>query len=461
MESTLFEEIKPLLKKYYGSGPRYTSYPPATEWQAEFEPSKYENLLKNLKNHPEEPLSLYLHIPFCKERCLYCACNVIVRKDHLPATLYIEFLKQEIRQVSELIGFKPKVNQLHFGGGTPTFLFPEELSGLMDVLDEHFEINYKGEVAIEIDPVETSKEYITSLCKRGFNRFSFGVQDFNHRVQEAVHRVQSFAKTAELIEEARTGGAKSINVDLIYGLPLQTLESFYDTMVKTMLLNPDRIAMFSYAHVPWMFRHQQLLDELPRPDADDKLQLLMMANVFFSKNNMMPIGLDHFTRKEDELFKALHSKKLQRNFMGYTVQNAKNIIGFGNSAIGFIDDTYIQNDRSQIGYENKLKSSTLPVETGYEMVESDFIRKQAIMDIMIYGEVLFDRFKKKTGKDFVHYFADDFEKMEDLFEDELIELFPDRFSVTTIGKYFLRTIAMRFDEYQSESWKRNKFSNTI
>lgn len=433
MKSNQINQLLPLLSKYNVPGPRYTSYPPSTEWHDSKDQFHYMNKLKSLKKKPNDPISIYVHIPFCKERCLFCACNVIVRKEHTAAASYIEKMKTEITRVSEMLGFKPKVSQLHFGGGTPTYLYPEEMIDIMRLIEDKFDLTSDAEIAIEIDPAETSTSYIKMLCRLGFNRFSFGVQDFDTRVQEAVHRVQSFSQTCDLIEEARKHGIRSINIDLIYGLPLQTLESFYDTLVKTSLLNPDRVALFSYAHVPWVHKHQQVLDHLPRPDAEDKLQLLMMSRDFFLQSNMEAIGLDHFTTEKDELYQAYLEGRLQRNFMGYSVKAADTVLGFGSTSIGFINGSYFQNTRSQMGYEKNIQTGHLANESFYDMTDDDKIRKLVIMEIMINGHLHFVDFNERTGLDFTKYFEEEIEELSELSDDGLIEIWTNKITVTEKG----------------------------
>lgn len=462
MEAQQFQEVLELMHKYSQAGPRYTSYPTAPEWKSGYEEADYKKLLARMKGYEDEPIAMYIHIPFCEERCLYCACNVTVRNDHSVADRYLDHLEKEIKLVSGYLGFKPKVQQLHWGGGTPTYLSPVQIIRLMKVLNDHFDINYlSGELAVEVDPVVTTAEHIQTLADEGFTRFSFGVQDFDKKVQEAVRRVQTFEDTAKLIQEARNSGAKSINIDLIYGLPHQTRESFQETLNKALMLSPDRVAMFSYAHVPWMHKHQQVLEQHPRPDADLKMELLIQAREFFEKNGMFLIGLDHFSKPEDELYDALNEGTLKRNFMGYTVMEAENILAFGNSSIGYLLGSYIQNDRTLKGYEEKLDAGLLPVETGYKMTKDDFVRKTAIMEIMIAFVIFYDDFKRKTGTEFLTYFAKELAEMKDMFDDGMVRLFPDRFVVTDKGELFLRNIAMRFDKFLSDKQTEKRFSSTV
>ncbi len=462
LEAEQFTEIVSLMQKYHQAGPRYTSYPTAPEWKPGYQETDYRKLLSRLKGYEEEPISLYLHIPFCEERCLFCACNVTVRSDHSVANRYLAHLEKEISLVSDSLGFKPKVQQLHWGGGTPTYLNPDQIRRLMAILNTRFDINYlSGELSVEIDPVVTTAAHIQALSEEGFNRFSFGVQDFDPKVQETVRRIQTFEDTARLVQEARFAGAQSINIDLIYGLPYQTKESFLETLRKVLVLNPDRVAMFSYAHVPWMHKHQTVLEKHPRPDAEAKMELLVTAREFFEANGYFLIGLDHFAKPEDELYEALNNGTLKRNFMGYTVLDTENILAFGNSAIGYVLGSYIQNDRTLKGYEDRLDSGFIPVETGYKMTRDDFIRKTAIMDIMISFAVFFDDFKRKTTVEFLTYFAAELKEMQDLLDDGLVRLFPDRFVVTEKGELFLRTIAMRFDRFLKNKPTENRFSSTV
>lgn len=462
MEKISIKRIQDLTEKYQQQAPRYTSYPTAVDWSDQLLAPTYIKVLKQLKKYDEELFSIYIHIPFCEERCLYCACNVSVRKDHSVSKPYLELLRKEIMMVSQHLGFKPKVAQLHVGGGTPTYFSPDELTELMAIVDTFFDLDYtRAELAIEIDPAVTTEAHLDTLTDRGFSRFSFGVQDFHPEVQKAVRRVQSFEDTYHQIVKAREFGAKSINVDLIYGLPMQTIFTFKETLEKTVALDPDRIALFSYAHVPHMHLHQQVLDQYPRPSVTEKIELLLTAREFFENKGYESVGMDHFAKPSDELFIAMNEGKLHRNFMGYTVQKTEIILGFGNSAIGEIAGTYFQNTRSFIEYEKKINAEELPIEKGYMLSKDDRIRRKAIMGIMVEFVVFFDEFHKQSGKVFTEYFSEEIKSLQSFINDGLVELLPDRLLVTTEGEFFVRNIAMVFDEYSTKRGEKIKFSSSV
>lgn len=462
METEQTSKLDYLLSRYNKPGPRYTSYPTAPVWPVVTDPSSYINQLKKLARSAGGPISVYLHIPFCEDRCLYCACNVSVRADHSVADRFLQHLETEIKLVADQLGFKPVVDSLHLGGGTPTYLSPEQIHRLMALLNHSFDINFlSGELSVEIDPVVTTNDHLDALSDEGFQRFSFGVQDFNPAVQEAVKRIQPFEDTYRQVSEARRRGAQSVNVDLIYGLPLQTAASFRETLKKTLLLDPDRLALFSYAHVPWIHKHQQVLDQYQRPEGLEKLSLLMDAKDFLESAGYRLIGMDHFAKPEDELSVALDEGRLRRNFMGYTTLQTETILAFGHSSIGFIGGEYVQNQKNLKQWETGLSEGRLPIEHAYQMTTDDRIRQRAIMDIMVQFAVFYDDFKRLTGETFTDYFREELAGMDDLEADGLITRFNDRLVVTDLGELFVRNVAMRFDRYLMGETGPRRFSQTV
>lgn len=462
METEHTSKLDYLLSRYNKPGPRYTSYPTAPVWPVVTDSSSYINQLKKLARSAGRPISLYLHIPFCEDRCLYCACNVSVRADHSVADRFLQHLETEIKLVADQLGFKPVVESLHLGGGTPTYLSPEQIHRVMDLLNQSFDINFlSGELSVEIDPVVTTNDHLDALTEEGFQRFSFGVQDFNPAVQEAVKRIQTFEDTYKQVSAARERGAQSVNVDLIYGLPLQTAATFRETLKKTLLLDPDRLALFSYAHVPWIHKHQQVLDQYQRPEGLEKLSLLMDAKDFLESAGYRLIGMDHFAKPEDELSVALDEGRLRRNFMGYTTLQSDTILAFGPSSIGSVGGTYVQNQKNLKQWETSLSEGRLAIEHAYSMTTDDRIRQRAIMDIMVQFAVFYDEFKARTGETFTDYFREELAGMDDLEADGLITRFPDRLVVTDLGELFVRNVAMRFDRYLMGETGPRRFSQTV
>ncbi len=463
IETTLSDNDIELLKRYNKPGPRYTSYPTAPEWQNDFSHKDYVKQLTILdKKRDTDSLSLYFHVPFCEERCLYCGCHVIIDKNRIYVDKYLDYLEKELAIFSQNMTGPCKVSQLHWGGGTPTYLNEAEIERLYNSITRYFSIEEDAEVAIEIDPCVTSKSQIKVLRDLGFNRISMGVQDFNVAVQEAVHRVQSLELTTGLIDYARSIGFTSVNLDFIYGLPLQTVESFNETIHKLMDISPDRIALFSYAKVPWLKPHQKRMNEEDIPDVDEKFAIFLSARKLLTEEGgYTAIGMDHFAKDQDEITVALNNKTLHRNFMGYTVQSTKHYIGFGVSSIGYVQQSFIQNVKTLKDYYNALDNNELPVDRGISLNDDDLIRQWVIYSLMCHFEVDYQKFEDCFQISFTDYFSEEMNELYPFVEDDLIEVTKDQISVKEKGTLFIRNIAMLFDKYLKSKLEERRFSQTI
>ncbi|MCX6994543.1 MAG: oxygen-independent coproporphyrinogen III oxidase [Chlamydiae bacterium] len=430
----VLKEIDPaLLASLDLPAPRYTSYPTAPAWYNIEE----EVYLKALQQFDESsaPLSLYVHIPFCKTMCLFCGCSVILNRREDVQDQYVDSLLEEAR----LIIFRNKhpLRQLHLGGGTPTQLTEDQLKRLYRGLIDIFPLDTTAEISIEVDPRNGTNK-LELLKDLGFNRISFGVQDTDPSVQKAIHRYQSYEMTRDTMLKARALNFDSINMDLIYGLPLQTVESFKDTINKIIEMSPDRIALFSYAKIPWIKAHQKAIPEESLPSTPIKFALYAHARKVLIEAGYLPIGMDHFAKKEDELTLAFQEKRLQRNFQGYSLKNTENMLGLGVTSIGYISGVYIQNAKDLISYNALIKKRRLPVQKGFVLGSEDFLRRSLIQKLMCDFEIDKEIFKKEWGKDFDALFQID---------SELVINNEKVFKATPIGALFIRNIAMYFDAY--------------
>jgi len=437
-----------LISKYDVAGPRYTSYPTAPHFTADFTVAQYEQLWRH--SQPcITPLSLYVHVPFCENICYYCACNKVVTRHKEKARHYLNYLEKEIRMQAALVGAKRPVTQLHWGGGTPTFLNAAELTELMYALASHFSLLDcdEREYSIEIDPRTVDRNTLALLKGLGFNRLSFGVQDFDPRVQRAVNRMQSLASVRDLVEAARGFGFKSISFDLIYGLPLQSLDSMKTTLQQVIALKPDRIALYSYAHLPERFPTQRSIDRMTLPTADEKIGMLQLANDRFGAAGYRHIGMDHFVLAQDELALAQQRGKLQRNFQGYSTCKAPDLVGLGVSAIGSTPMSYTQNARDLANYYAALDADKLPIERGLLITEDDLIRRHVIMQIICNLHLDIVALEQQFGITWSNYFAYEQAALQQMRNDGLIELDRSQLNVTTMGRPFLRNICMAFDNY--------------
>jgi oxygen-independent coproporphyrinogen-3 oxidase len=446
-----------LIKKYNRSGPRYTSYPTANNFSA-FTQSDYKGQVM-LSNERQGPISLYCHIPFCNTVCFYCGCNKVVTKDKGKAEHYLDALFNEIDKQGALFDSERQVEQMHFGGGTPTFLSNQQILRLSEKLQSVFNFSKHGEYSIEIDPRGVDEGTIKALAKARFNRISLGVQDFNTAVQKAVNRVQSFEQTQSVIKLARDYNFESISIDLIYGLPKQSVESFKTTLKQISELKPDRISLFNYAHLPELFKPQRRIDVLELPNADEKLAIFKYSMDFLLEQGYAYIGMDHFALPEDPLAIAQQQGHLYRNFQGYSTHADCDIVGLGLSSIGQVGDSFSQNEKNLQQYYEIIESGDLPVIKGQIIQADDKIRRAVIMDLICHFKLDFDKIEANFNIDFNNYFADALNELGEMHKDGLIELTENSIKVMEIGKLLIRNICMVFDAYLSSS--KTQFSKTI
>jgi oxygen-independent coproporphyrinogen-3 oxidase len=448
-----------LVRKYNVPGPRYTSYPPATRFTAEVTwPKLADELLAN--NRAERDLSLYFHLPFCKTLCWFCGCTTVITTQQGQSATYLGYLQKELAQMAAVLNPRRKVVQLHWGGGTPTFLKPSEIRELGRAIRGQFAFAPDIEAGVEIDPRRISLDHLQALREAGFNRASLGVQDFDPKVQKAVHRVQPLEMTAGVIRELRNLGFESVNLDLIYGLPFQTVGSFEKTLDQVLELAPDRLAIFSYAHVPWIKPSQKILEKA-LPGADTRLQILrLIVEKLTAAGNYDYIGMDHFARRDDELAVAQRNKTLHRNFQGYSTRDGSDIHAFGMSSISQTRNAYWQNWKDLPAYYGALDAGKAPVMRGYVLTEDDRIRRETIMRLMCDLALDYEEMSGRLGIPFAGYFARELESLSDLQADGLIQQNSAGLEVTKQGRFFIRNIAMRFDAYLPRETER-RFSKTI
>ncbi len=450
-----------LLQKYSVNIPRYTSYPTAPEWIERF--TKEDFLRTNdLSNKNKTPISLYFHLPFCESHCYFCGCNVVISKKREILNPYLLYLKKEIEILSKLINPERKVVQIHLGGGTPTYLNSDELNDLLLVVKNSFNFSSTIEAGVEVDPRVTNSNHLQALANHGFNRLSMGVQDFDLKVQEAVNRIQPYELTHKLFTEARELGFKSINVDLIYGLPYQTKESFKKTIDLVLELNPDRIALFHYAHLPQMLKHQdKYISSDTLPSTEIKTIIFQMAAQMLTDNGYMFIGLDHFAKSNDELYIAKRNKTLHRNFQGYTTCGDSDLYGLGISAISNIQNSFSQNEKKLNSYYEKLDRNEIPFFRGFVLNNDDELRREVIMKILCHGELDMAEIEKKYNIQFSTHFSFELEKINSLKDDGLVSIKNDFIWVTEAGQYFLRNIACVFDAYLQKNGKQKIYSKSV
>jgi len=447
-----------LVRRYDRPGPRYTSYPTALELHEGLGVDAYRQALTAAAGR-SGPLSLYVHLPFCEERCLFCGCHVVVTRHREVAERYLGFLEKEIAAVAGLVGRGRKVTQLHWGGGTPTYLEPDQMRRLFGVLRDRFAIDPDAEIAIEVDPRVTTAEHLETLKDLGFNRLSAGVQDFAADVQEAIGRHQTYAQAAALAAKARELGFRSLNLDLVYGLPRQTLESFGETLRTVTELRPDRLAIYSYAHVPWLKGHQRKIDTGELPQAETKAELLATAVRTLSAAGYVPIGMDHFALPDDELARAAREGGLWRNFMGYTVRRGNDLIGFGLSAIGDLDGTFFQNHRKLHAYERAAEEGGLTTERGYAPTPDDRLRRHVITELMCNFRLDLADVERRFGIRFDETFRRELEELRPLEEDGLVRV--EGGAITVMEPLFVRNVCMVFDAYLGRHKGRQRWSRTV
>jgi oxygen-independent coproporphyrinogen-3 oxidase len=449
-----------LVQKYNVAGPRYTSYPPATKFSDGLAWADLaEHILTN--NASERDLSLYLHIPFCETLCWYCGCTTVITQSHSQGKTYLDYLEKEMAQMATLLNPRRKVVQLHWGGGSPTFLSPDEIRRLGEITRRHFHFAGNIEAGVEIDPRRLTRDHIVALRDAGFNRASLGVQDFDARVQEAVHRIQPQAMTEEVLGWVRELGFTSVNFDLIYGLPHQTVESFNRTLDIVLSLKPDRLAVFSYAHVPWVKPAQKILEQKILPSAEVKLQLLKtVIERLTADQQYVYIGMDHFARPGDELAVAQRKKQLQRNFQGYSTRGGADIYSFGMSAISQIPDAYWQNEKELPKYYGALDAGRAPLARGYLVSDEDKARRDTIMRVMCDLSLDYAAMSQRLGFNFASHFEREIESLAAFEADGLVKRTPAGLTVTDTGRLFIRNIAMCFDNTLAAASER-KHSRTI
>ena len=448
-----------LVQKYNVAGPRYTSYPPATKFTDAVKwPQLADEIIAN--NRTERDLSLYFHLPFCETLCWFCGCTTVITTKRSESREYLDYLRKEVKQMASMINPRRKVVQIHLGGGTPTFFQPDELRELGRIIREHFTVAEDVEAGVEVDPRRLTRDHLAALAEAGFNRASLGVQDFDDKVQKAVHRIQPRAMTEQTIGWARELGFKSLNIDLIYGLPFQTVETFESTLNQVLEINPDRLAIFSYAHVPWMKPAQKILEQaLPTPE--QKLQILKLTTEkLTTDDHYVYIGMDHFAKPDDELAVAQRTKTLHRNFQGYSTRGGADIYSFGMSAISQTENAYWQNIKEVPIYYATLDAGKVPVARGYLVTEEDKIRRQTIMRLMCDLGLDYQQMSQRLGVSFEEHFARELESLSDLEADGLLKRTPLGIEVTPTGRLFIRLIAMRFDAYLPKEGER-RFSRTV
>ena len=450
------------LKSFDVPGPRYTSYPTADRFVEAFDETAYQLALAQRKlNRSASALSIYIHIPFCESLCFFCACNKIVTKHHERAAEYLAYLKQEIDLHVAHLGKGQKVTQLHIGGGSPTFFSDMELTDLMTYIRQHFKLPYEGEYSIEIDPRTVDKNRLKYLAGLGFNRVSFGVQDFDEEVQKAVHRIQSTKQVFDLVDAARRIKFQSVNVDLIYGLPKQTADTFSKTITKLIELKPDRVALYAYAHLPERFKPQRRILAEDLPKATDKIDLLSDAISRLLAAGYVYVGMDHFALPDDALAVAKRQGRLHRNFQGYSTQSDCDLIGLGVSAIGKVGNTYSQNAKTLEEYYDLVNQHRFPVVRGLALTHDDLLRRTVIMALMCQGGFEFAEIEQSYLINFKEYFAEALESLEKFARLGFLEMDDKAIQVTEQGWFFVRGIAMLFDRYLQTDQNRSRFSKII
>ncbi len=450
-----------LIRRYSGNGPRYTSYPTAAHFVEAFDANMARAwLAKRNIGGVRQALSLYFHLPFCANICFYCACNKIITKDRSKSATYLRYLEKEVSMVSGLID-EHRVQQLHWGGGTPTFLSHDEMRQLMDLTKRHFELQPGGEYSIELDPRTVNAETLALLTDIGFNRASIGVQDFDPDVQAAVNRRQGEAETLQVIRDARAVGFKSISIDLIYGLPRQNVVGFDQTLDKVIAAAPDRISIYSYAHMPALFKHQRRIVDAELPGPDTRLALLILAIRKLTAAGYVSIGMDHFALPHDELAVAQREGRLHRNFQGYSTHPDCDLLGFGISAIGKVGPTYGQNVRTLDEYYARLDQDELPVSRGVVLTADDLLRRSVIQALMCNFEVSIEAIETAYLIDFWEYFSEEVPALEALEEDGLVELGQSWITVTPKGRLLVRAICAAFDKYLRTEQRQASYSKVI
>ena len=448
-----------LLARYSVPGPRYTSYPTALLFHEKFTAGDYLAELDRL-DAQKNPLSLYVHLPFCESVCYYCGCNVTYTKDHTRGHPYLESIYREMDLLGPHLSPDREVVQLHWGGGTPTFFSPVELGHLFGEMKKRFRFAADAELGIEVDPRKTVPEHLQVLGAEGFNRISVGIQDFDERVQKAIHRVQSVAQTRVIIEAARSNGFESVSVDLMYGLPLQSVTSFSATLDEVLDLNPDRLALFNFAYLPQQISHQKAIHEQDLPPAREKLAIFRLAVERLLEAGYRYIGMDHFAKPEDELCRAQAERRLQRNFQGYSTRAGCDLLAFGASSISSLGRVYAQNLKETCDYESTVQAGKLPVWRGLCLTDEDVLRREVIMRLMCDFELRFEELQQRHGIDFTTHFAAALEALRPMERDGLLEIGAEAIRITPTGRFLIRNVCMSFDAYLDGAG-RGRYSKTV
>jgi len=459
-QSIIFDQS--LIEKYDQSGPRYTSYPTAVQFHEGFGEAEYRHIARET-NASGRPLSLYFHIPFCDTVCFYCACNKVATKDRSMAGRYLQRVYRELEMQGALFDPSRKVEQLHWGGGTPTFISHDEMRELVSQTRKRFQLldDDSGEYSIEIDPREAQGDTIKLLRELGFNRMSLGVQDFEENVQKAVNRIQSKEVTLRTLRAARDQGFRSVSIDLIYGLPFQTLASFEKTLDQTLEVDPDRMSIFNYAHLPQRFKPQRRIDEAALPLPQEKLDILQMTIEKLTAAGYVYVGMDHFAKPSDELVIAQNDGTLYRNFQGYSTHADCDLIGIGATSIGMVGPSYAQNMRTLDEYYDRIDSDRLAIFRGVETTRDDQIRRDVITRLICHFNLRFSAVEGKWGIVFRDYFADELGRLSEMCEDGLLEIHGDGIRVLPKGRLLIRNICMQFDAYLKSKQAMGSFSKVI
>ncbi len=452
-----------LLRKYDRPGPRYTSYPTAPYFHEGVDEKVYlEHIKKDDINQPDAPISLYFHIPFCDTLCYFCGCNMMVTHNRQKIETYLDYLIKELELLRPHINPNRKIKQLHWGGGTPTYLTPEQIKRLGNAIHNLFEFDEDAEVGVEIDPRELTREHMEALREVGFNRCSMGVQDFNPKVQKTVNRIQPEDITRQTVNWARELGFQSVNIDLMYGLPFQDAASFEKTLDIILDIDPDRLAVFNYAHLPQMIKHQRLIKDEWLPKPEEKLELLKLSIEKLTRSGYVYIGMDHFAKPDDELTIAMNQGTLYRNFQGYSTHAGLNLFAVGITSISMLSDVYVQNVKKLDPYYQRLDENHLPVFRGVVLTQDDILRREVITELMCNFRLIKKKIEARYQIVFDEYFSDALENLKEMEGDGLIELLPDQLKVTTMGRLLIRNIAMPFDAYLNQkTTDKPQFSRTV
>lgn len=458
----MFEVDIKKIRKYDKPGPRYTSYPTAPQFTEKFTRQDFlDEVIKTNYGEKLPSLSLYYHLPFCDTLCYFCGCNMIITRNRSRVNEYIQYIKNEIDILRPYLLTDRKVSQLHWGGGTPTHLTPDEITDLISYIKQSFEFTENTEEGCEIDPRGLLKEHLEALRSGGFNRISMGVQDFNEKVQKSVNRIQPEDMTRQVVNWVRNLGFQSINLDLIYGLPFQTVETFQETVEKIIDISPDRIAVFNYAHVPWMKKHMALIhpEDLPAPEV--KLDILKMTIEKLTSAGYDFIGMDHFAKPDDELAIALREKKLYRNFQGYSTNAGSDLYAFGITGISQLHNVYAQNVKTEKEYISVIDKGELPIHRGYRLNEDDLLRRHVIMKLMCDFELTFSQIEKEFNINFNEYFKYGLNNLKEMSDDGLVTLTDDKIVINEMGRLLIRNIAINFDGYIERKEDTARYSRTV